>query len=235
MAGSSRALDGQAAIVTGAGRGIGRAIALSLAAEGARVALIARTRSELATVAREVADAGGEAAILVADVSVASEVARSVRSAEERQGATDILINNAGVVARVNLQDLDEATWDRVLDVNLKGAYLCSRAVTAGMVQRGRGRVVNIASISATLGTPKLSAYCASKWGLVGFSKALAEELRPAGVFVCAVLPGAVATGMLAGSGFPPRMEADDVARVVRFLCCEAPFAMTGSAVEVFG
>jgi 3-oxoacyl-[acyl-carrier protein] reductase len=158
-----------------------------------------------------------------------------MQAAEERQGATDLLINNAGIVARVPLKDLDEATWDRVLDVNLKGAYLCSRAVVAGMSRRGKGRVVNIASISATLGASLHTAYCASKWGLVGFSKALAEELRDAGVFVCAVLPGSVDTGMLVGSGFAPDMTPEEVARVVRFLCCEAPFAMSGSAVEVFG
>jgi NAD(P)-dependent dehydrogenase (short-subunit alcohol dehydrogenase family) len=236
VAGSARgALEGQAAIVTGAGRGIGRAIALSLAAEGAKVALIARTKSELEAVAREIAAAGGQAAVLPADVSAADEVARALRSAEKLHGSTDLLVNNAGVVARVPLKDLDEVTWDRVLDVNLKGAYLCSRAATAGMIQRGKGRVVNIASISATVGTARHTAYCASKWGLVGFTKALAEELRDAGVLVCAVLPGSVDTGMLAGSGFAPDMKPEEVARVVRFLCCEAPFAMTGSAVEVFG
>jgi 3-oxoacyl-[acyl-carrier protein] reductase len=103
------------------------------------------------------------------------------------------------------------------------------------MYARRSGRIVNVASISATLGTPRLSAYCASKWGLVGFTKALAEEARPHGVQVVAVLPGSIDTAMLVGSGFPPLMSADEVARTIEWLGLDAPAAVTASAVEMFG
>jgi 3-oxoacyl-[acyl-carrier protein] reductase len=103
------------------------------------------------------------------------------------------------------------------------------------MIARRSGRIINVGSISSTLGTPRLTAYCASKWGLLGLTKALAEELREVGVSVTAVLPGSVNTGMLVGSGFEPNMEPEDVARVVLYLATGAPHAMTGAGVEVFG
>ncbi len=227
-------LAGQTALVTGAGRGIGRAIALALAREGARVVLAARTEAQLHAVAGEIEAAGGRFSAQRCDVSSAAEVDALLG----RSGPVDVVVNNAGVVDRTELRDLEEAAWDRVLDVNLKGAFLCARAALRGengMIARRSGRIVNITSISATLGTPRLTAYCASKWGLLGLTKALAEELRDAGVFVAAVLPGSVDTEMLVGSGFEPDMTADDVARVVTFLATDAPFAMTGSGVEVFG
>ncbi|MHB1847008.1 MAG: SDR family NAD(P)-dependent oxidoreductase [Deltaproteobacteria bacterium] len=231
-------LLGEGAVVTGAGRGIGRAVALALAAEGAKVALAARTESELAAVAGEIRARGGTALAVRCDVSLASEVEALFRAAERAHGPTSLLVNNAGVVRRRPLVELTEADWDLQLDVNLKGAYLCARAALsgeAGMLARHKGRIVNVSSISGTLGTPTLTAYCASKWGLIGLTKALAEELRETGVSVMAILPGSVDTAMLSGSGFAPDMSPDDVANVIRFLCTGAPAAMTGSAVELFG
>lgn len=232
------ALAGRAAVVTGAGRGIGRAIALSLAGAGARVALAARSEGELAQVEKEIRRTGGAAKAIRCDVTRAAEVEELIRAAEAAHGATDVLVNNAGVVVRGELSGLSETDWDLTLDTNLKGAFLCSRAVLegpTGMVARGGGRIINVGSISSTLGTPRLTAYCASKWGLLGLTKALAEELREVDVSVTAVLPGSVNTDMLVGSGFEPDMEPEDVARVVLFLAAGAPQAMTGAAIEIFG
>lgn len=231
-------LSGRTAVVTGGGRGIGRAIALELAGAGARVAVAARTAEEIGAVAREIGARGGAARAIRCDVSKADDVRELFHVAALELGPVDVLVNNAGVAVRRSLADLEEVDWDRTLDVNLKGAYLCSRAALrgpAGMLGRRAGRIVNVGSISGTLGTPQLTAYCASKWGLTGLTKALAEELRESGVFVAAVLPGSVDTDMLRGSGFAPAMQPADVAKVVAFLCGEAPFAMTGAAVEQFG
>ncbi len=231
-------LEGRAAVVTGGGRGIGRAIARSLAARGARVAVAARTAEEIGAVAREIVAAGGQAVAVRCDVSRSDDVEELFRVAAVELGPVEVLVNDAGVAPRIPLAEMSEDDWDRTLDVNLKAAYLCSREALSGpsgMLARRSGRIVNVGSISSTLGTPRLTAYCAAKWGLLGLTKALAEELREAGVFVAAVLPGSVDTDMLKGSGFEPAMQPEDVAKVVAFLCGEAPFAMTGSGVEVFG
>jgi NAD(P)-dependent dehydrogenase (short-subunit alcohol dehydrogenase family) len=232
------ALAGRSVVVTGAGRGIGRAIAMALAAEGAHVLAAARTVGELTEVVQGIQQLGGTAHAVRCDVSVAAEVAELCRVAVTQHGPVDVLVNNAGVVVRVELAELSEDAWDRTLDTNLKGAFLCARAVLGGpngMIARRSGRIINVGSISSTLGTPRLTAYCASKWGLLGLTKALAEELREVGVSVTAVLPGSVNTGMLVGSGFEPNMEPEDVARVVLYLATGAPHAMTGAGVEVFG
>ena len=128
-----------------------------------------------------------------------------------------------------------EAQWDRVLRTNLKGAFLCAKAAWPSMRERKRGRIIAIGSISGTLGTPLSSAYNASKWGLTGFIKSIAEEGRAHGILCATVLPGSVDTEMLEQTDFEPRMGPKDVAKVVRYLAAEAPLAMTGSAVEVFG
>lgn len=229
--------QGPRALVTGGGRGIGAATAELLAARGGRVLIASRTRAELdATVARiERVHGPGRVCAVVCNVASAADVARLREAASEFLGGLDLLVNNAGIAARALVHEMDETLWDEVLDINLKGAFLCTRAFLPWMLARGRGRVVNVASISATLGTPRMSAYCASKWGLVGFTKAVAEETRGKGVEVMAVLPGSVETEMLKGSGFAPAMRAEDVARTIVWLGLDAPAAMTGSAVEMFG
>lgn len=219
-------------VITGAGRGIGRALAESLA-DVADLCLCARSAAQLAEVAASVEDRCRVIAV-PCDVSSASEVASLFAECRKRLGPVDWLVNNAGTVEIASLDELTEEQFDRVVDVNLKGPFLCTKAAHPDLVSR-KGRVVNIGSISGTLGTPRLSAYNASKWGVNGLTQSWSEEYREAGVFVAAVLPGSVDTEMLAKSGFPPQMTPADIARVVRFLLVDAPLAMTGSLVEAFG
>jgi NAD(P)-dependent dehydrogenase (short-subunit alcohol dehydrogenase family) len=222
------------ALVTGASRGIGRATAIALAGRGVGVALVSRSGESLDAVRKEI---GGRAISIEADVSDAAAVASMVETAARKLGPIDLLVNNAGTLARKPLHELDASEWDRVLGVNLKGAYLCIRAVLPSMIERGRGRIVNVSSISGKLGTPLLAAYCASKWGLLGLSAAAAEELRPKGIQVFSVCPGSVNTEMLQQGlpGAEPDMEPEEVASVIAWLGCDAPGAMTGAAVDVFG
>jgi 3-oxoacyl-[acyl-carrier protein] reductase len=217
-------LSGKVCVVTGASRGIGRACAEMLAASGARLAVCAsRSAPELpAAFSRR------------CDVSQAAEVNRFFLEVERQVGAPDVVVLNAGVLERGPIEEFTEEQWDRVLDVNLKGAFLCAKAAWPAL-RRTRGRIVAIGSISGTLGTPQAAAYNASKWGLTGFIKSLAEEGRELGIFSALVLPGSVETGMLEKTPFEPDLQPADVAQVVRFLAGEAPLAMTGSAVEVFG
>jgi 3-oxoacyl-[acyl-carrier protein] reductase len=224
----------EVAVVTGASRGIGRATALALAARGVGVALVSRRGESLEALRKQI---GGRAIGVEADVSDEAAVASMVETATRKLGPIDLLVNNAGTIARKPLHELDPSEWDQVLDVNLKGAYLCSRAVLPSMIERRRGRIVNVSSISGKLGTPLLSAYCASKWGLLGLTAAAAEELRPQGIHVFSVCPGSVNTEMLQQGlpGAKPDMEPEDVASIIAWLGCEAPEAMTGAAVDVFG
>jgi NAD(P)-dependent dehydrogenase (short-subunit alcohol dehydrogenase family) len=170
-------------------------------------------------------------------VRSASDVARFRDAVLAEFGPPDVLINNAGIVARARLADLDEAVWHDVLGANLTGTFLVTRAFLPTMERKGAGRIINVASIAGRQGTPMLSAYCAAKHGVVGLTRALAEELRPAGIPVNAVCPGSVDTDMLA-IGMPggkPAMTPADVASVALYLAAEAPQAMTGSCLDVFG
>ena len=221
-------LRGQVCLVTGASRGIGRAIAAALADQGATLGLCA---AQAAPALPEGATGFGARC----DVSDAGQVAAFFQAAQAKLGPPDVLVINAGVLERGELASFTEAQWDRVLGVNLKGAFLCARAVWPEMTARRRGRVIAIGSISGTLGTPGAAAYNASKWGLTGLVKSLAEEGRPLGIFCATVLPGSTDTDMLRQTPFPPQMAPRDIANVVRYLACEAPAAMTGAAVEAFG
>jgi 3-oxoacyl-[acyl-carrier protein] reductase len=225
------------AVITGAGRGIGRAIALAFAERGLDVALLGRTQDDLVAVAAEVLERvpRRRALVLPCDVSRDADVHHARDRVLAELGVPAVVVNNAGVVVRARVEDTSEHAWDHVLDVNLKGAFLVTRAFLPTMRDRGFGRVVNISSISATLGTARLSAYCASKWGLVGFTKALAEELRGSGLQAVAILPGSVDTAMLHDSGFAPQMTPGDVAGVVVYTALDAPAAVNGSAIDVFG
>jgi len=218
-------LERKVCVVTGASRGIGRACAEALAAAGGRVAVCASS-------AAPEAPAGGLGR--QCDVSKPADVARFFREVEGHLGPPEVVVLNAGVLERAPIEAFTEEQWDRVLGVNLKGAFLCAKAAWPAL-RKTRGRIVAVGSIAGTLGTPQAAAYNASKWGLTGFVKSLAEEGREPGVFCAVVLPGSVDTQMLKKTPFQPEIQPREVAQVVRFLAGEAPFAMTGSAVEVFG
>jgi 3-oxoacyl-[acyl-carrier protein] reductase len=228
-------MSARVAVVTGAGRGIGRAVALRLADRGLDVALLAQTPEQIEAVAGEVVTRGRRAVAVRCDVSVARDVDDARVAVERDLGVPAVVVSNAGVVRRALVTEMREEDWDHVVDVGLKGGFLVARAFLPKMLAARRGRFVAVASISSTLGTPRQSAYCAAKWGLVGFVKSLAEELRGTGLQALSVLPGSVDTEMLKGSGFAPQMSADDVARTIEFAALDAPDAMNGSAVEMFG
>ncbi len=189
--------SGQVAWITGAGRGIGRAAALTLAEQGAAVALVSRTQHELDTVVAEVRARGGKALSSLLDVSNWDMVDWTARQIEEALGPVDILINNAGVLEPLGkLWETEPETWARLIDVNLAGAYYCMRAVLPGMVQRGRGHIVNISSGAASFAAPGWSAYAASKAGLDQLTRNLAVDLKGIEVRAYALHPGIVETQM---------------------------------------
>jgi 3-oxoacyl-[acyl-carrier protein] reductase len=224
------------AVVTGPSRGVGRATALGLAARGARLALIGRASSELEAAQRECLSLGAPtAAEIDADLTSLERAAAAGAEVLAGPGVPDLVIHNAGVARRAPIEDLSLELWREQLDLNLGAPYALTRALLPAMKQRGSGRLVFVGSISSTLGTARQSAYCASKWGLVGFMKSLAEELHDSGLVACAVLPGSIDTRMLEGSGFPPRMSADDVAKTLIFYGLDAPPACNGAAIEMFG
>lgn len=196
-------LDGKAALVTGASSGIGRAVALGYAAEGAAVALVARRARQLQDVAREVERRGGRALALQADVSDEGQVAAAVEAALKPLGHLDILLNNAGVLQRAApLHRTAVEEWDRVMATNLRGAFLVLRAVVPHMVRRGYGRVINVSSYFQQ--EPQYGAYSVTKAGINSLTRTMAAELKGTGVLVNAIDPGWVRSGMSPGGGAAP-------------------------------
>lgn len=189
-------LAGKTAIVTGAGRGIGRAVALALAEAGADVALAARTEWQLEQVAGEISDRGRRGLPVRTDVTVAADADHLVEATLAEFGRLDILVNNSGIGTARPMLETDESAWDSVMATNLRGAFLCTRAAGRHLTAVGAGKVINVASVFALIGRPNFVAYSASKAGLVGFTRALAVEWARHGVQVNAIAPGLIPTDL---------------------------------------
>lgn len=241
-------LEGKVALVTGASRGIGRAVALELARAGAEVAVnYAASEGPAQEVVREIEALGRRALAVKFDVADHEAVARGVKEVEEAFGRIDILVNNAGITRDGVCMRLKEEDWERVLSVNLKGAFLVTRAALPGMLKRRWGRIVNISSVVAFSGNPGQTNYAASKAGLVGFSRSLALEVASRGITVNVVAPGFIETDMTAALpekareallsrvplGRPGTPE--EVAYAVVFLASEKAAYITGTVLHVNG
>ena len=241
-------LDGRVAIVTGGSRGIGAAIAALLAEDGAAVVVSGRDAARLQRIAKELEAHGGAVLGVAADAASREDAERLVDAAKQRFGRVDILVNNAGVIRDGLLVRMKDEDWDHVMEVNLRGAFLMTRAATKLMIrQKSGGRVINIASTSGAMGNAGQVNYSAAKAGLIGFTKAAARELAHWSILVNAVAPGLIETDMTAALS-PEAREAllaqvplkrvgtpREVAEVVRFLAGDAAAYITGQVFHVNG
>jgi len=219
-AGPGKTLGGQAALVTGAGRRIGRAIALRLAAEGARVAVhYGHSKDQASAVVAEIQAAGGEAFSIQAELTRIDDIARLFGEAERRFGGLDILVNNAAVFSPTVLQEATEDQWDHVVDSNVKAQFFCAQRAAPLLTRSGRGRIVNFASLGGLLAWPKYTAYCVSKSGVIMLTRCLARELAPT-VTVNAIAPGTIS--------FP-----DDPPELAEGFIRQAPLKRTGSPGDI--
>ncbi|HVG79924.1 MAG TPA: SDR family oxidoreductase [Patescibacteria group bacterium] len=225
----SQMLEGKTALITGAGRGIGRAIARAFAAEGAAVALVARSRADLASVAAEVREAGGRALAVPTDVTQDAAVESLVENVTGELGRLDILVTSAGAAAFGPVSGSKPADWDTMLSLNLRAVMLCCHAVLPVMMRQRSGLILNLSSIASKRALPGSAVYTATKAGVEAFSRVLAEEMRPHGVRVGVLIPGAVDTPIWDAMGAaPPRekmLRAEDVARAAVLMATLPPNA----------
>ncbi|MFO7983515.1 MAG: 3-oxoacyl-[acyl-carrier-protein] reductase [Desulfuromonadales bacterium] len=240
-------LEGKVAAITGASRGIGRDMALMFAARGANVVVSARNEEALKTLVGEIEASGGEALAVTGDVSVADDANTLVQSAVETFGRLDILVNNAGVTRDGLLLRMKDEDWDAVIDTNLKGAFLCTRAAARVMSKQKAGRIINISSVVGEMGNAGQANYCASKAGLLGLTKSVARELARRNVTVNAVTPGFIVTEMTEDLPEKSRQELtaqiplgrlgqpEDIAHAVLFLASDQAVYITGQVLGVNG
>ncbi|HKE57236.1 MAG TPA: SDR family NAD(P)-dependent oxidoreductase [Pyrinomonadaceae bacterium] len=250
-------LENQAAIVTGAGQGIGKSISLALAREGAAVLLCGRHQETLAGVAQEIKQLGGHAIVSVTDVSDEAAVKQMVDLAVAQFGRLNLLINNAGIVGpTAQVTNVSRDDWDEVMAVNLTGPFLCARAVIPHLVEQRSGKIVNISSIAGKMGYALRSPYSASKWGLIGLTRTLALELGPYNIQVNAICPGPVSGPRMQavianrakelgqseeevertyvqGTALKRMVDPEHVAATVIYLCSAEGNSMTGEALDV--
>ncbi|MBL0226404.1 MAG: 3-oxoacyl-[acyl-carrier-protein] reductase [Geobacteraceae bacterium] len=235
------------AVITGASRGIGRSIALALAAKGATIVAVDMDQDATDAVVAELQAAGTKALAVVGNVTVPADVERMIEAATAAYGRVDILVNNAGITRDGLLMRMKDEDWDAVLNVNLKGAFLCTRAAFKVMSKQRYGRIINIASVVGQMGNAGQANYCASKAGLIGLTKSNARELAKRSITVNAVAPGFIATAMTDALSEKVRDEltaqiplerlgsADDIANAVVFLAGEQSGYITGHVLSVNG
>ena len=240
-------LTGRTALITGASRGIGRAAALLLARQGARVVLAARNEELLDEVAGAVRAGGGEAHPMALDLGHHESIPAAVRGLPSEFAAVDILVNNAGITADNLLARMTLEQWQRVLDVNLTGAFVLTKALVRGMMRRRHGRVVSVSSVAGVVGNAGQANYAASKAGLIGFSKSLARELLSRGITVNVVAPGFIETDMTAAlpdgagerfleqHGLMRLGTVEDIAATVLYLASDEASYVTGEVLSVSG
>jgi len=242
-------LDGRVAVVTGASKGLGKQMAVALAQAGATVAVVARSRELLEGVKAGIEAQGGKAHAIVADVREEAEVARLAAQVRAEAGDPDILINNAGINLRKPLHQFTLEEWRLVTQTNLDSAFLCSRAFVPGMIEKKFGRVLNLASTMAHVALAERTAYCASKAGLLGMTKALALELAPHGITVNGISPGPFATEMntvlledpVRNAQFLSKIpvgrwgKVEEIGPLAVFLCSEAAGFITGTDILIDG
>lgn len=238
---------GKVAIITGASRGIGRSIALLLASNGAKIVAVDVNEEGTSALVEEIKSLGGEAVAVQGNVTLAADAERMVEKGVEAFGRVDILVNNAGITRDGLLLRMKEDEWDAVLNVNLKGAFLCTRAVAKVMTKQRFGRIINIASVVGQMGNIGQANYCASKAGIIGLTKSNARELARRNITVNAVAPGFIATDMT--EALPEKVKeellaqiplerlgsSDDIAHAVLFLAAEASAYITGQVLAVNG
>jgi 3-oxoacyl-[acyl-carrier protein] reductase len=240
-------LKDKVAIVTGGGKGIGKAIAQQLAAAGAAVVVNSATEASCSSTAAEIVASGGRAVAVAGDVGTAEVAEKLVAVAQESFGGLHILVNNAGVTRDGLIMRMKEEDWDEVLRINLKSAFLLSKAAVRPMMKARWGRIINITSIVGLMGNAGQSNYCAAKAGMIGLTKSLARELASRNICVNAVAPGFIQTAMtdVLPEDLKSKLQAeiplarfgtvDDIAGPVLFLCSDAAGYITGSTIEVAG
>jgi NAD(P)-dependent dehydrogenase (short-subunit alcohol dehydrogenase family) len=246
---TNRNLEGRVAVITGASKGLGKQMAQSLAEAGATVAMIARNGELLQAVKTDIVNRGGHACAFAGDVTVEAEVNDLAARVRAEAGAPDILINNAGINIRKPIHEFTLEEWNRVMNTNLNGAFLCTRAFVPGMIEKRFGRILNMTSIMSHVSLPGRSAYSSSKSGLLGMTKALALELAPYNITVNGISPGPFATEMntalmedpVRNAEFLSRIplgrwgKVEDIGTLAVYLCSDAAGFITGADILIDG